>query len=127
MLDDPLKSQLKGYLGKVVRPIEIHASIDESAKSQEMTALLADIASLSAKITVIEHRDATERTPSFALTSPGHAIHLRFAGIPLGHEFTSLVLALLQTGGHPPRIEQTLIDQIRDLDGDFSFETYFSL
>ena len=127
MLDDALKSQLKGYLEKVVRPIEIHASIDGSAKSQEMAALLADIASLSDKITVIEHRDAKERTPSFALTSPGQNINLRFAGIPLGHEFTSLVLALLQTGGHPPRIEQAIIDQIRDLDGDFSFETYFSL
>jgi NADH-dependent peroxiredoxin subunit F len=127
MLEDALKSQLKGYLEKIVRPIEIHASIDGSAKSQEMAALLADIASLSAKITLIEHRDANERTPSFALTSPGHNISLRFAGIPLGHEFTSLVLALLQTGGHPPHIEQAIIDQIRDLDGDFSFETYFSL
>jgi NADH-dependent peroxiredoxin subunit F len=127
MLDDALKSQLKGYLEKVVRPIEIRAAVDGSAKSIEMASLLTDIANLSDKITLIEEEGSAERTPSFALASPGHDIALRFAGIPLGHEFTSLVLALLQVGGHPPRLEQAIIDQIRDLDGDFNFETYFSL
>lgn len=127
MLDDNLKSQLKAYLEKLVRPVEITASTDDSAKSQEMMALLNDLVVLSDKISVIERRDDGERAPSFALNSPGHDIHLRFAGIPLGHEFTSLVLALLQVGGHPPRVEQVIIDQIRDLDGDLTFETYFSL
>ncbi|MFT3732889.1 MAG: alkyl hydroperoxide reductase subunit F [Hyphomicrobium sp.] len=127
MLDDALKSQLKGYLEKVVRPIEIRAAVDAGAKSVEMVSLLTDIANLSDKITLVEEASSTERTPSFALTSPGHDISLRFAGIPLGHEFTSLVLALLQVGGHPPRVEQAIIDQIHALDGDFSFETYFSL
>lgn len=127
MLDDNLKSQLKAYLEKLVRPVEITASTDDSAKSQEMMALLNDLVVLSDKISVIERRDDGERAPSFALNSPGHDIHLRFAGIPLGHEFTSLVLALLQVGGHPPRVEQSIIDQIRDLDSDLTFETYFSL
>jgi len=127
MLDDALKSQLKAYLEKVVRPIEIHAAIDSSAKSVEMVSLLTDIANLSDKITLVEEQTSTERTPSFALTSPGLDIHVRFAGIPLGHEFTSLVLALLQVGGHPPRVEEEIIDQIRALDGNFCFETYFSL
>ena len=127
MLDDALKSQLKGYLEKVVRPIEIHAAIDSSAKSVEMASLLTDIATLSDKITLIEQQGSAERAPSFSLTSPGHDISVRFAGIPLGHEFTSLVLALLQVGGHPPRIEQELIEQIRGLDGEYTFETYFSL
>ncbi len=127
MLDDALKSQLKAYLEKVVRPIEIRANVNDSAKSAEMVALLKDIVDLSDKITLAEQRDGGERAPSFALTSPGHDINLRFAGIPLGHEFTSLVLALLQTGGHPPRVEQAILDQIRDLEGEFRFETYFSL
>ncbi|MBB6486616.1 alkyl hydroperoxide reductase subunit F [Rhizobium lusitanum] len=127
MLDDALKSQLKAYLEKVMRPIEIRANVDDSAKSAEMVALLKDIVGLSDKITLAEQRDGSERAPSFALTSPGHDINLRFAGIPLGHEFTSLVLALLQTGGHPPRVEQAILDQIRDLKGEFRFETYFSL
>lgn len=127
MLDDALKSQLKSYLEKVVRPIEIRAAVDASAKSIEMVSLLTDIANLSDKITLVEEQNSPYRTPSFALTTPGEDISLRFAGIPLGHEFTSLVLALLQVGGHPPRVEQAIIDQIRSLEGDFSFETYFSL
>jgi alkyl hydroperoxide reductase subunit F len=127
MLDDALKSQLKSYLEKVVRPIEVRAAVDASAKSIEMVSLLTDIVNLSDKITLVEEQNSPYRTPSFALTTPGEDISLRFAGIPLGHEFTSLVLALLQVGGHPPRVEQALIDQIRSLEGDFSFETYFSL
>ncbi len=127
MLDDNLKAQLKAYLEKLVRPVEIVASTDDSAKSGEMIALLNDLVALSDKITVTRRSGDGERAPSFALNSPGHDISLRFAGIPLGHEFTSLVLALLQVGGHPPRTEQAIIDQIRDLDGDLTFETYFSL
>lgn len=127
MLDDNLKSQLKSYLERVVRPIVITASIDDSAKSTEMSALLDELPKLCDKISVVESRNDGERAPSFTLNSPGHDINLRFAGIPMGHEFTSLVLALLQVGGHPPRTEQAIIDQIKDLDGDFVFETYFSL
>lgn len=127
MLDDAMKSQLKTYLEKLVRPVEITAFADDSPKSAEMMALLNELVTLSGEISVTEQDSGGERTPSFALTSPGQDIHLRFAGIPLGHEFTSLVLALLQVGGHPPRIEQAIIDQVRALDGDLAFETYFSL
>ncbi len=126
MLDDAVKTQLKAYLERVVRPIEITAFVDDGAGSKEMLDLLADIASLSDKITVTEVRGGDARVPSFSLNSPGENIHLGFAGLPMGHEFTSLVLALLQTGGYPPKVEQALVDQIRGLTGDFSFETYFS-
>jgi alkyl hydroperoxide reductase subunit F len=57
----------------------------------------------------------------------GSTSQLRFAGLPLGHEFTSLVLALLWTGGHPPKAEQEVLDQIDALEGDFNFEVYMSL
>ncbi|MCX8998083.1 alkyl hydroperoxide reductase subunit F [Rhizobiaceae bacterium BDR2-2] len=127
MLDETLKGQLRAYLEKVVRPIEIRAFVNGSAKSKEMLDLLNDIAGLTDRITVETVEDASARAPSFSLSTPGQDIGLTFAGIPLGHEFTSLVLALLQVGGHPPRLEQAIIDQIRDLDGDFTFETYFSL
>lgn len=127
MLDNAMKSQLKAYLERLVRPVEIKASVDDSPASREMLELLADIAAQSDKVSVTEIRGPQEaRVPSFALTSPGHAIDLRFAGLPMGHEFTSLVLALLQVGGYPPKIEQALIDQIKALDGEFVFETYFS-
>ncbi len=132
MLESDLKTQLQAYLQKVTRPIEIVASLDDSPKSREMEALLGEIVLLSDKITLIERRDVDAHTPSFALNSPGHDIHLRFAGIPMGHEFTSLVLALLQVGGHPSRTAQEVIEQIKELEGPgpdsvLKFETYFSL
>jgi alkyl hydroperoxide reductase subunit F len=127
MLDDTMKTQLKAYLERVVRPIEITAHADGGDASREMMELLNDIVPLSDKITLREHR-APEgvRAPSFALSSPGEEISLAFAGLPMGHEFTSLVLALLQVGGYPPKVEQAVIDQIKALQGDFVFETYFS-
>lgn len=127
MLDTTLKTQLKAYLEKLTRPIQLEASLDDSEKAKEMQALLREIAELSDKISLSENTDDHERKPSFAITSPGHDINLRFAGIPMGHEFTSLVLALLQAGGHPPKVDADVIEQIKNLDGDFHFETYISL
>ncbi|CAG4925717.1 alkyl hydroperoxide reductase subunit F [Paraburkholderia saeva] len=127
MLDANLKTQLKTYLEKVSRPIEIIASLDDSAKSQELIALLNDIASLSDRVSVTERRGDAERKPSFSIGEPGKDTGIRFAGIPMGHEFTSLVLALLQVGGHPVKLDEPVIEQIRNLEGDYQFETYFSL
>lgn len=126
MLDDGLKAQLATYLERIVRPIHIVASLDDSEGSKEVRALLDNILSASAQITLDVRTEEGVHTPSFALTSPDEEIHLRFAGLPMGHEFTSLVLALLQVGGYPPKIEQELIEQIQTLEGDFAFETYFS-
>jgi len=126
MLDSNLKTQLKTYLEKVTQPFEIVASLDDGEKSQEMLELLEDITSLSDKITLRTDGDDV-RKPSFALNRVGGDISLRFAGIPMGHEFTSLVLALLQVGGHPSKTAPQIIEQIKRLDGDYHFETYFSL
>jgi NADH-dependent peroxiredoxin subunit F len=126
MLDTNLKAQLKAYLERVKLPFEITASLDDSAASQEMHGLLQDIISLSDKIT-LKTDGVDARKPSFALNRVGEEARIRFAAIPMGHEFTSLVLALLQVGGHPPKIEAELIEQIKALDGDFRFETYMSL
>jgi alkyl hydroperoxide reductase subunit F len=127
MLEANLKTQLKAYLEKVSRPIEIVASLDDSPKSVELKDLLQEIATLSDRIAVIEKRDDSERKPSFSIGEPGKPTGIRFAGIPMGHEFTSLVLALLQTGGHPVKLDDAVIEQIRSLDGDYQFETYISL
>jgi len=127
MLDANIKNQLKSYLEKTVNPIELVASLDDGAKSREMAELLHDIAALSERITVVERRDDTERTPSFAVNRVGGDIGIRFAGIPMGHEFTSLVLALLQVGGHPPKADADVLEQVRALPGEYVFETYISL
>ena len=125
MLDASLKNQLQAHLEKITQPIELAASLDDGAKSRELLDLLEEIASLSDKITVVRRDD--DRRPSFSITRVGTDIGVRFAGIPMGHEFTSLVLALLQVGGHPSKATQDVIEQVQQLDGDLRFETYFSL
>ncbi|MBF6025831.1 alkyl hydroperoxide reductase subunit F [Lysobacter niastensis] len=131
MLDANLSTQLKGYLEKLTQPIELAASLDDGAKSAELESLLQEIASLSGKIAYVR-KDDDARKPSFAINRVGSDIGVRFAGIPMGHEFTSLVLALLQVGGHPSKASQDVIEQVRTLrgtgsDGVLRFETYFSL
>ncbi|WP_345796060.1 alkyl hydroperoxide reductase subunit F [Castellaniella sp. MT123] len=127
MLDANLKGQLGTYLERVTQPVELRASLDGSTQSQELRAFLEDIAGLSDKLSLVETTAADGRVPSFEIARAGTDVAVRFAGIPLGHEFTSLVLALLQVGGHPPKLDDAVIEQIRDLPGDYRFETYFSL
>ena len=124
MLDNHLKTQLAAYLERVVRPVHLAASLDDSAASRELLELLETVVALSPQLTL--GRAADERAPSFALSTPSQPISLRFAGLPLGHEFTSLVLALLQVGGHPPRVDADTLAQIAALPGEYRFETYFS-
>jgi len=126
MLDESLKAQLKAYLEKLTQPIELVVALDDSEKSVELEELLQEITALSGQISM-RRDDSEARKPSFAINRIGTDIGVRFAGIPMGHEFTSLVLALLQVGGHPSKASAETIEQVRNLDGDFIFETYFSL
>ena len=127
MLDANIKTQLKAYLERVTQPIEIVASLDEGPKSREMRELLQDVAEQSGLITLIERADDNERKPSFSVGPKGGEARVRFAGLPMGHEFTSLILALLQSAGYPPKVEADLIEQVKALEGPFHFETYISL
>ena len=126
MLADTLKSQLQQYLGLLRQPIRLIAALDDSSTASEMRELLETIASLSDKVAV-DWSGQDTRQPSFVVAREGQTSGVRFAGLPLGHEFTSLVLALLWTGGHPPKVEAEVLDNIRALDGDFNFEVYMSL
>ncbi len=125
MLDDSLKGQLKTYLARIVEPIELVASLDAGEASREMRGLLEDIVAQSDKIALLLD-GADARIPSFEIRKAGAARGVRFGGLPMGHEFTSLVLALLQTGGHPPKIAPELVAQIKGITGEFHFVTYFS-
>ncbi|MCH4273192.1 alkyl hydroperoxide reductase subunit F [Kerstersia gyiorum] len=126
-LDANLKNQLKAYLERVTQPVELVASLDDGAKSKELRELLQEIAALSDRVSFVERDEAGVRKPSFSVNRPGENIGIRFAAIPMGHEFTSLVLALLQVGGHPIKFEPEVVEQIRNLDGEYLFETYMSL
>jgi alkyl hydroperoxide reductase subunit F len=127
MLDAATKAQLKSYLDRATQPIEIVASLDDSKASVELQSLLKDIADSSALVSVTESRDDNQRKPSFSINRPSENHGPRFAGLPMGHEFTSLILALLQIGGYPPKVEEDVLQQIRTLEGDFEFEIYVSL
>lgn len=130
-LETGIKTQLQTYLQMLREPIVLAASLDETPAAKEMHELLEEIASMSDKITLTMEDDA--RKPSFAVkrgpthTQAHQAVGVRFAGIPMGHEFTSLVLALLHTGGHPMKLEAEKIAQIAAIEGSFHFETYISL
>lgn len=127
MLDANLKDQLKAYLEKLQQPIELVAAYDDSDKAKELKELLEEIEPLSDKIGLRTEDRQDVRRPSFAIQRVGSDVAVRFAGIPMGHEFTSLVLALLQVGGHPSKASREVIEQIQSLDGEYEFETFFSL
>ncbi|BBC74440.1 alkyl hydroperoxide reductase subunit F [Altererythrobacter sp. B11] len=127
MLDATMTQQLKTYLGNLREPIELVASLGDDAKSAQTRELLEEIAALSDKVSASFDGD-NDRRPSFVIRRASDAEKwVRFAGLPMGHEFTSLVLALLWAGGHPPKVEQDVLDQIAALEGDYNFEMYFSL
>ena len=124
-LDAEIKSQLNQYLQLLENDIVLKVSVGSDKVSDEMLALVDELASMSSKITV--EKVELVRTPSFSVNRVGEDTGVTFAGVPLGHEFTSLVLALLQVSGRAPKIEQNVIDQIKNIDGEYNFETYVSL
>ncbi|OYO16984.1 alkyl hydroperoxide reductase subunit F [Enemella evansiae] len=126
MLDKELLEQLKGYLERITEPIVLASSLDDRPKSAEMKTMLDEIAAVSDLVTH-EQRDDDQRRPSFAIERPGTDISVRFAGLPLGHEFTSLVLAMLQVGGVPVKADEPLIEAVKAIPGELEFVTYMSL
>ncbi|HSO66145.1 MAG TPA: alkyl hydroperoxide reductase subunit F [Ornithinibacter sp.] len=126
MLDPALAQQLSSYLTKVLQPVEVVSSLDGSTASGQLADLLDEVAALSGgRVTHVRTGDAPRR-PSFRVVRVGTEVEVSFAGMPLGHEFTSLVLALLQVGGHPSTAAAELLDAVRGLTGEHRFETYFS-
>ncbi len=128
MIDDALRAQLQSTLTHLKAPIELTAFLDQSPSSDELRTLLQEIARASSLVSVQERIDAerSERAPSFTIALAGQTPRVRFAGLPLGHEFTSLILALLHVSGHAPRISSDELTQAESLAGPLHFETYFS-
>ncbi|MFM6829357.1 MAG: alkyl hydroperoxide reductase subunit F [Novosphingobium sp.] len=126
VLDAATTAPLKAYLANLRRSVELVATLDDSPKSAEMRALVEEIAAQSDKVSA-RFDGSGERAPSFAIRADEGRAEAVFAGLPMGHEFTSLVLALLHVGGHPPKEDADLLDQVRSLDGPLHFETFFSL
>ncbi|MGB0893305.1 MAG: alkyl hydroperoxide reductase subunit F [Parashewanella sp.] len=125
MLDKNLITQLTNYLANLTRPVELFLNLDDSTEAKQLQQLAQQIAELSDLIT-IENKVA-DRAIQMTVHSPVTHSQIHFAGIPTGHEFTSLVLALLHSGGHPIKLDTDTIEQVKQLDGNYQFETFVSL
>lgn len=125
ILDMEIKNQLAEYLKLMEEDIRILVSVEEDSASKDIMNLVEEIASVSPKIKV--EKGKLPRTPSFRITRMNEDLGVTFAGVPLGHEFTSLVLALLQVSGRPPKVDAKIAKQIKNIKGDYNFETYISL
>ncbi len=117
MLDAQIKQQLEQYLALMEGDITIKIS---AGTNTEMTELVNELAAMSSKITV--ESAELPRTPCFQVGD-----RIRFAGVPMGHEFTSLIMALLQVSGRKPKVDDKIIDQIKNIRGEYNFTTYISL
>ncbi|MCF2921092.1 alkyl hydroperoxide reductase subunit F [Pseudoalteromonas sp. MEBiC 03607] len=127
MLDTNIKNQLTSHFASITSPVELLIALDDSNKSTELKNLANDLASLSDKFSVRDNPNQDVRRPSMVVSSPINNTQITFAGVPMGHEFTSLILALLHTGGHPSKASQSEIEQIKSLPGPLNFEVYISL
>ncbi|MFM2403917.1 MAG: hypothetical protein RL223_1797 [Pseudomonadota bacterium] len=127
MLDDNTKGQLASYFERITQPIELIASLDDSANAADIRELVSEIAAIAPDKISARFDGNFARKPSFQITRVGHNMGVHFAALPMGHEFTSLLLALLWAGGHPPKVEPEVVEQIQSLDGDFAFTTWMSL
>lgn len=125
MLDNETKAQLKQYLELLESDIEFKASLDESEPSNKVREFLTSVCELSSRLTLVE--SSLNRTPSFEVNQPGQTSGISFAGLPLGHEFPSFILALLQVSGRAPKVEESVIKTIKKIDQPLSFETFVSL
>ncbi|BFM05784.1 alkyl hydroperoxide reductase subunit F [Halioxenophilus aromaticivorans] len=127
MLEATMKQQLGAYLEKIVTPIALTVSTNSNEKSQELESLAREISEMSEKISLTVNSNDSGRVPRMVVGPQGEQGRVTFAGVPMGHEFTSLVLALLQAGGHPSKASQELLSQIKGLSKPLRFEAYVSL
>ncbi|RVU85927.1 alkyl hydroperoxide reductase subunit F [Leucothrix sargassi] len=127
MLDANIQKQLAQTFSNLKSGVELRVFADDSAKAKELLTLGQDMAELSPKITFVEGTSTSERLPSMQVIAENADSSIRFAGVPMGHEFTSLILAILHSGGHPMKVEPELIEQVRNIEGEFKFETFISL
>ena len=120
MLDDSTRGQLATYFERISQPIELIASLDDSQGAADIRELVTEIAAIAPEQISARFDGSFARRPSFQITRRGQDMGVHFAALPMGHEFTSLLLALLWAGGHPPKVEAEVIEQIQALDGDFA-------
>jgi len=126
MLDTNIKTQLKAYFERIESPIVLEATLDDGTQSAQMLELLNEVAEQSTKITV-KTSGSSKNIPSFTVGKADEVARIAFSGLPMGHEMTSFILAILQASGYPPKVEQDVIESIKGLEGKKRFQTFISL
>lgn len=124
-LDAQIKGQLAQYLQLLESDVVFQVQLGQDESSQKVRDFLKEIAAMSDRISIVPTN--LSRTPSFKIAKVGQESGVEFAGLPLGHEFTSFVMALLQVSGRPPKIEDELVERIQGIQKSLHFETYVSL
>ena len=125
MLEKDIKDQLAQYLEMLESDIVLGVNADDSENGKQVRDLVDEIASMSPAISIAERSDI--KGPGFTVEKPGVIEGVAFAGLPLGHEFTSLVMALLQVSGRAPKVEEKVINRIKTIKERLHFESYVSL
>lgn len=129
MLSKDILNALKGYTAAMQLDVALVLQTGAHEKRDELKTFLEDIASVSDRITVVERDEPSKlRSPvSFLLEVDGNDSGIRFSGIPGGHEFNSLVLAILHSSGTPIKLDDGLKGIIAGIDEDLQFEVFVSL
>ena len=126
MLDQNTSAQLKTLLERLEGPIELVATLNGSEKSDKIKELVEEVAALSPLVTA-RFDGQNSRAPSFGVAKAGEQPRVFFAGLPMGHEFTSLILALLQTSGYAPKVSDEVLASIKALGIQSDFDVFVSL
>lgn len=129
MLTQDILNALKAYTENLTSDVCFVLTEGEHAKRAELFEFLTSLASVSDKLSVDVRQDvASLRSPmSFALEIDGQFNGIQFSGIPSGHEFNSLVLAILQSAGTPLKLDDSLVSLIKGVKEPLHFEVFISL
>ena len=126
MLDHDIKNQLSQVFSAIEASIDLVYDESTNEKQQELVDMLQDIASTSPKLNA-KKSERTSVTPYFRIERNGKPTGISFRAIPGGHEFTSLILAILNTDKKGKLPDEGLASRIRNLKGPIRLKTYISL
>ncbi len=129
VLTPEILQALKGYTQSMQKQITFVLQTGAHAKRDELVSFLTDIASVSDKLDLVERdtQGALRSPVSFSLEADGEDTGIRFSGIPGGHEFNSLVLAVLHASGTPLKLDDGLKRIVSNVREPLHFEVFISL
>ncbi len=128
MLNNDILNALKQYTANMQNEVTLVLQTGEHEKRGELKEFLTQIASVSDSLSVVERDEPALRSPiSFGLEVEGKFNGIFFSGIPGGHEFNSLVLAILQSSGSELKLDESLKGIIAGVAQELRFEVFVSL